>query len=184
MISDYTQIKIQLKSKLEELSAKLSNIDQVKTTILCIPRHGYATTKVNIESIYQNTENFVLIYIDLNSPPCIQDYMLQFEKHHENFFHLRVDQFISRQSARLVVLDLIKTEYTLFMDNNILVSKDWLIHLIDASKNNNATIVSPLITMQGGNIHFSGSKIIDNGILGHSRVQTTEEMPMLMNITI
>ena len=45
-----------------------------RATVLCIPRHGYATTRTTIENLYANTaEPFVLLYVDIASPAVVRE---------------------------------------------------------------------------------------------------------------
>ena len=146
--------------------------------MLCIPRHGYATTRTTIENLYANTaEPFVLLYVDIASPAVVREYLEEQARERENFLLVRIKDFVSRQTARLVVLDLITTPFTVFLDNNMLLADGWLDGLISSSERENAAVVSPFIVMQGGNVHFSGSRIerLPNG--QYRRYQTTEACP-------
>ncbi|NNC87734.1 MAG: glycosyltransferase [Akkermansiaceae bacterium] len=174
-----------LESRMEEplgaLRAKLASVDaaRIPVSVLCIARHGFATTRVNLESLYEKTgTRFLVIYVDINSPPAARHYLEECAASREHFFHLRVDEFVSRQTARLLVLDMIPTRYTVFLDNNMLFSEGWLEALLRTAEAEEAAVVSPLIVMQGGNVHFSGSRLSKTRKGKVRRMQTTREAPM------
>jgi hypothetical protein len=181
MNRSYEALKEQLRPQLDSLNAKLgaATVDGRRATVICIPRHGYATTRINVDSLYERTaERFLLIYVDVGSPPNVREYLEEQAKIRPDFFYLRVDEMISRQTARLLVLDLVPTPYTVFMDNNMLLGDGWLSSLIRTAEQDAADVVSPFIVMQGGNVHFSGSKIVKVSDTHHQRKQTTAECPL------
>jgi Glycosyl transferase family 2 len=130
----------------------------IRVTIVCVVRHGYATTRATLESLYAATRiPFTVFYLDINSPAVVRQYLTEQAASRNNFFHIPICEYVSRQTARLLVLDMIRTQYTVFVDNNILFSEGWLEQLIETSEKDDAAVVSPLIVMQGGNVHFSGA---------------------------
>ncbi len=140
-------------------SAAQSDPAAVPVTVVCLPRHGYATTRVNVESLYATTHTpFQLFHLDIHSPPAVREYLAEQARARPGFHHLRLDEYVSRQTARRLVLPLVRTPWTVFVDNNVLFDDGWLEHLIAATEEP-ASVVSPLIVMQGGRVHFSGSSI-------------------------
>lgn len=127
-----------------------------EATIVCIPRHGHGTARVCIDSVYAHTRRrFKLIYVDVASPPAVAAHLAGEAMRRDGFFHLRIDELVSRQTARLLGLDLVSDPRVVFLDNNMLVSPGWLGHLLDAAEESGAAMVSPIIVTQGGDIHFS-----------------------------
>jgi GT2 family glycosyltransferase len=151
----------------------------ISVTVVFVVRHGYATTRVSLESLYATTRiPFIVFYLDINSPAMVRQYLAEQAVNRKNFFHITIDEYVSRQTARLLVLDMITTPYAAFIDNNIMFTEGWLEQLIETSKKDDASVVSPLIVMQGGNVHFSGARIelVEDGV--YKRTQTTEKAPM------
>lgn len=140
-----------------------------KVTLIVVPRERFSYTQKSLESVYQNTNvPFNLIYVDVNSPPQIKRYLAQQAK--EKDFHLiRVNHFLTPNTARNLALKSVETEYVLFMDNDILVKPGWLEKLVDCADETEASIVGPLclegddfnkVHMAGGTYKFKqhGSK--------------------------
>ena len=154
-------------------------MESIPVTVVCVVRHGYATTRASLENLYATTRTpFIVFYLDINSPAIVREYLAEQAASRNNFLHIPIDEYVSRQTARLLVLDMIRTQYTVFIDNNILFAEGWLEQLIETSEKDDAAVVSPLIVMHGGNVHFSGAKIelLENG--SYKRTQTTEKAPM------
>jgi hypothetical protein len=132
-----------------------------EVTVLCLLRHGHATTATTIDSLYANTRlPFKLIYADVASPGVVAEYMQQLASRHQFVDHLRFGEFISRQNARIAALARVDTPYTVLVDNNILASDGWLEALLEAQLESGASLVSPLIVTQGGTIHFSAGRVV------------------------
>ncbi len=130
-------------------------------TIICLVRHGYATCAMTVENIYASTDiPFKLIFADIASPPSVKSYLEDQSSRRSNFIHLRFDDFISRQSARLEALKLVDSQFVVFIDNNMLCEPGWLENILSAQKETSAAIVSPLILTRGGEIHFSAGLVV------------------------
>ncbi len=182
----YQTLKDEIRPQLDALQQELNtfDVDDIRATVICIPRHGYATTRIHIESLYARTNECILVfYVDIASPPAVRAFLEEQSRTRRGFFHIRIDKPVSRQTARLMVLDLVSTPYTVFMDNNMLLHDGWLESLIHTSETDDADVVSPLIVMQGGNVHFSGSRIVKVSATNHQRKQTTAECPMAVPLS-
>ncbi|MGA8259762.1 MAG: glycosyltransferase [Arenicellales bacterium] len=181
MNHEAASIRVRLRAELSAFrrSVEDAGIGDAEATVVCIPRHGYATTRVNMESLYEATSaRFVVFYVDVASPPVVRDYLRALAREKQNFFCLRVDEPVSRQIARLLVLDLVATPYTLFVDNNMLFEPGWLSRMIRTMEADHCDVVSPLILMHGGAVHFSGSKVLQVSASRVKRKQTTKECPL------
>ncbi len=171
-------MKAKLTGRLDQMRMALRarDLTDVPVTVLTIPRHGYATTRVHVENLYRSTQTkFVVFYVDVCSPPSVARYLEQQARTRPDFFHIRIDDWVSRQTARLIVLDLIATKFTVFCDNNMLFTPGWLESLLASAEADRADVVSPFIVMQGGNVHFSGSTLKKNPDGTISRRQNTPE---------
>jgi hypothetical protein len=178
---DHQHLAPLMADRLEHLEAELAarSLDDVPMTVVCVVRHGYAATKASIESLYRNTRaRFIVFYLDVCSPPEVADYLRQQSRDRPDFHHLRIDRYVSRQTARLLVLDRVVTRFTVFLDNNMLLAPDCLDILLRAAADDRADVVSPFIVMHGGLVHFSGSVIVKNGDGTIRRSQNTKECPL------
>lgn len=121
-------------------------------TIVVVPRERFSYTRESLESIYEHTKYpFNLIYVDGNSPAHIRDYLATQAKE-KQFQLIRQDTYLSPNHARNIGLKEVTTKYVVFIDNDVVVSPNWLQPLIDCAETTQATIVSPLLC-QGTPIH-------------------------------
>lgn len=155
------EIRRDLRSQIALLDIQLAQAGDLAVTIICVPRHGHATTRTTIESLYASTQvPFQLIVVDIASPESVRSY-LESEAHaRHNLFHVRLGELVSRQTARLAVLDRIRTTYTILVDNNVLFQAGWLEALLGCAEETGAAMVSPIIVTLGGHIHFSGGFVV------------------------
>lgn len=140
-------------------------------TIIVSPRERFSFTQANLESIYEHTPMpFSLIYVDGGSPTHIQSYLAT-QACLKNFQLIRTEQYLSPNQARNLAIPHVKTEYVVFIDNDVMVGPQWLDYLVQCAEEERATVVCPL-TCIGKNlnetIHLAG---------GEARIieETTEE---------
>ncbi len=125
---------------------------QPKITIVVSPRERFSFTSQNLESIYEYTHlPFSLIYVDGGSPTKVQKY-LETQAQEKGFKLIRTEQYLSPNQARNLAIAHVKTEYLLFLDNDVIVTPNWLDHLWECAQQTRATIVCPL-TCIGNPIH-------------------------------
>jgi GR25 family glycosyltransferase involved in LPS biosynthesis len=151
----------------------------IPLTVIALPRHGHATTATTVDSFYAHTRTpAVFIYLDIMGPAAVREHLDFVQETTPGFVSVRVDEYISRQMARLLVLDLIRTPFTLFLDNNMLLSDGCVDRLIHTADSLDAMVVSPVITMQGGAMHFSCARIDKVKEDWHERHQTDANAPL------
>lgn len=123
-----------------------------KVTIVVSPRERFSYTRESLESLYEHTETpFSLIYVDGNSPAMIQQY-LEVQAQAKGFQLLRTETFLAPNEARNLALDLVETEYVLFIDNDVVVTPGWLDRLLECAAETKASVVCPL-TCIGNPLH-------------------------------
>ncbi|MDJ0705004.1 MAG: glycosyltransferase [Leptolyngbyaceae cyanobacterium MO_188.B28] len=115
-----------------------------KVTIVVSPRERFSYTRESLESIYANTqEPFSLVYIDGGSPKEIKRYLE--EKSKEKGFELiRTERYLSPNQARNLGLSQVKSEYVVFIDNDVHVAPNWLENLLKCAEETQAALVCPL----------------------------------------
>ena len=138
-------------------------MENIKVTLIIVPRERFSYTQKSLENIYQNTNlPFNLIYVDTNSPSKIKRY-LETQSKEKNFHLIRVNRFLSPHQARNLALAHVNTEYVVFMDNDVLVKPGWLEALVKCGDETKAWVVGPLclegddfakVHMAGGTYHF------------------------------
>ncbi|MBD2355063.1 glycosyltransferase [Tolypothrix sp. FACHB-123] len=129
-----------------------STIADSLVTIVVAPRERFSYSRESLESIYEHTQYpFNLIYVDGNSPAHIRDYLAA-QAQQKQFQLIRQDTYLSPNRARNIGLKEVKSKYVVFIDNDVVVSPNWLKPLVDCAETTQATIVSPLLC-QGTPIH-------------------------------
>ncbi len=113
-------------------------------TIVVVPRERFSYTQQSLESIYQYTDlPFDLVYVDGGSPKSVQRYLQQATAERD-FTLIRTDYFLSPNQARNLGLSQVKTDYVLFIDNDVHVSMGWLGKLWQCAQETDAAVVCPL----------------------------------------
>jgi GT2 family glycosyltransferase len=135
-----------------------------KVTIVIVPRERFSVTQRSLENIYAETNHpFSLVYIDGNSPARVKQYLLR-QAREKKFQLIRTDYFLIPNQARNIGLSHAKSEYIVFIDNDVLVKRGWLEALIRCAEETGAWVVGPLymmgefesdvVHMAGGNAHI------------------------------
>jgi hypothetical protein len=151
-----------------------------EVTVLCLVRHGYATTAACLETLYASTSMPVNVVVaDIASPPAVQRYLAGLAASREGFVHMRFDEYVTRQRARIAALARVDTPYVVLLDNNMLCSPGWLDALLDARAESGASVVSPIIVTHGGRVHFSAGSVLRKRrlLLGPKRVVRPHAQP-------
>jgi glycosyltransferase involved in cell wall biosynthesis len=133
-------------------------------TIVIVPRERFSFTQRSLESILTHTTGpSELLYIDGNSPLPVRDHLERQAAKHQ-FQIVRTDQYLTPNVARNMAASLVRTKYVVFIDNDALVSPDWLAPLVDCAESTGAWVVGPVycegepiatrVHMAGGNAGF------------------------------
>jgi GT2 family glycosyltransferase len=126
-------------------------------------RENYSHTAKTIASLIEHTTlPYRLIYIDYKTPEPIKTEISKFG----NIDIIEAVDSPYPMASRLATVDIIDTEYTVYLDNNILFSPLWLEKLIECMEEQpNAGIVGPIYLWKKNKIHmFGGNITIENGI--------------------
>ncbi len=138
-------------------------------TVAVVPRERFSYTETSLESILANTpQEFELIYVDGGSPTHIRDYLRQ-QADERPFRLIRTEHHLSPNTARNLAAATARTKYVVFIDNDALVSPDWLAPLVDCAESTGAWVVGPIyceglpiatrVHMAGGTAGFA----VENG---------------------
>ncbi|MDF5725330.1 MAG: glycosyltransferase [Rhizonema sp. PD37] len=123
-----------------------------QVTIVVVPRERFSYTRESLESIYEHESYpFKLIYVDGGSPSHIKNYLAN-KAIEKQFQLIRTDDYLSPNHARNIGLCQTNSKYVVFIDNDVIVTPDWLKSLVECAEDTGATIVSPLIC-QGTPLH-------------------------------
>jgi len=133
-----------------------------KVTLVVVPREQFSMTETSLENIYQNTDlPFDLIYVDCNSPSKTRRY-LEAQAEEKGFDLIRSNRYLWPNKARNLALARVKTEYVVFIDNDVLVKPGWLDALVQCADETGAWVVGPLC-LEGADfkkVHMVGGSTV------------------------
>lgn len=141
-----------------------SMVNGPSVTIAVVPRERFSLAGRTLEALYEHTPSpFEMVYIDAGSPKRIKRY-LEAQSRQKGFRLIRTDHYLSPNQARNLALREVKTEYVVFIDNDVLVSPGWLDALLACAEETGAWVVGPvyclgeperqIIHMAGGLAHI------------------------------
>jgi GT2 family glycosyltransferase len=140
-------------------------MSETRATIIVTQRERFGMTEESLESLYAHTPNADVIYVDGNSPPRVADYLRR-EAERRGFTLIREERFLTPNQARNIGVRAAKTEYVVFVDNDVIYTEGWLDALVRAADETGAGVVAPL-TCQGlpfhTEIHHAGGDYAENG---------------------
>lgn len=125
---------------------------QPLVTIIVVPREKFSCSLQSLDSIIEHSEHpYELIYVDARSPRHIREAIAERCERH-GFKLIRSERFLPTNAARNLALIQARGKYVVFVENDVVVSADWLAPLVDCAEATGATVVSPLIC-QGTPLH-------------------------------
>jgi GT2 family glycosyltransferase len=123
-----------------------------QVTILVVPRERFSVAARSLQSIYEQSDvPFRLVYVDGGSPSRVRRY-LERQAEERGFELIRTDHYLSPNQARNLGLRHVKSEYVVFIDNDVVVAPGWLAPLVQCAAETGAAVVSPL-NCEGEPIH-------------------------------
>jgi hypothetical protein len=133
----------------------------VTVVMTCRERHGL--TETAIESVIRNTHMpFRFLYVDVCSPEWLRK-RIEDRAREWSLEVARFDEPLWPNQARRRVARTIDTDYAAFIDDDVLVSPNWLEHLIQCAEETGAGVVGPLYlwgdSEQADRIHMAGGQL-------------------------
>ncbi len=115
--------------------------------IAFVPREVFSTTEKCLRQLYEMTsEPFNLVCIDGNSDKETQSFLESFAEE-KGFKLIRSDRYLPPNRARNMAYRWAKentdADYIVFVDNDVLVSKNWLSALVKCADETGAGLVGP-----------------------------------------
>lgn len=135
-------------------------------SIVVVPREQFAVTERALDALLERTfEPHQLVYVDGNSPAATRDFLRARAAEH-GFELVRTERYLTPNEARNLGLERAAGERVVFVDNDLIVSENWLAPLLRCAAETGAWIVGPLylegepeeriIHMAGGTCEFRG----------------------------
>lgn len=136
----------------------------MKNTIAIVMtiRENYSLTLQTIDSLIKHTTlPYKFILIDYKVPDFIMSEIYKYNISEMEI--VKSDSSYPSQSMSNIIPN-ITTDYTVFLDNNLLFSKFWLENLVQCMEKTNSGIVGPVYLWNTDKIHMFGGDInINNG---------------------
>jgi GT2 family glycosyltransferase len=131
-------------------------------TIVVVPRERFSYAQRSLASIFEHTPApFRLIYVDAGTPPIVRKH-LQKESEQRGFELLSTTRYLSPNQARNWGWQAVQTKYTVFVDNDALVTPGWLQELVRCAEETEAWVVGPLYLigeLRNRTVHLAGGKL-------------------------
>lgn len=129
----------------------MKNYNAKEVTVVITPRDRYTGALANIKRLYQHTDpdKFDLIVLDLGYPRKQILEIGRYLSNQPNAQIVKLGKVIPTEALRTIRND-IKTPYTALIDNDSHVTERWLEPLLEAAKEYDAAIVSPVTLETSG----------------------------------
>lgn len=136
-----------------------------KSTLIVTPRERFGVAVEALESIITETKGaYELIYLDGGSPKPMGRRLEALCRRH-GFKYQRFDRYLSPNEARNIGQRQAKTDYVVFIDNDVIVSPGWLSALEACAEETGAEVVAPLTCQRDPlhhEIHQAGGEFTDD----------------------
>lgn len=153
----------------------------MNTTIVISPRERFSSIVDSLGSLFATISFDVpVIVVEGGSPRDVRGDLEELQNRRP-FLWVRLPYLVSPQEARNIGLDLVRTEYVVFADNDIHYEPQWLEMLRRNADDNDADLVAPLICIgppANRTVHHAGGRLVVEGSATQPRVT---EKHRLMN---
>lgn len=132
-----------------------------RVTIVVVPRERFSQTPRALNTLYAVGGEFSLVYVDAGSPPHIRRF-LERQSQAKGFQLIRRNDYLSPNQARNIGFAHVRTEYAVFIDNDVLVTPGWLQRLVRCADETGAWVVGPLYLMgalEKACVHMAGGTV-------------------------
>ena len=126
-------------------------MSNAKATVVVVPRERFSVARRSLESLIEHTLGCDMVYVDGGSPPALRRYLEEASARH-GFRLLRYDCYLTPNEARNIGFAEVDTPYVVFVDNDVIVTPDWLEQLVACAEETGAWLVGPLYC-QGEPLH-------------------------------
>jgi len=155
-------------------------MDTPLVSVVVVAREGFDKAPACLERLLEATTTpFRLIYVDGKAPARIARAIRRLVSRRGGVL-IRADRYLRPTYARTLGLREIETRYTVFLDNDVMVTDGWLGRLVHCAEETGAAYVSPVICL--GNrtppvVHFAGgeNRLVEEGGRRHIVVSYTHQ---------
>lgn len=142
------------------VGGEVTDTTEARATVVVVPRDRFSAAQKSLESILADTTTpFELVYVDAGSPRGLRSWLTEQSEVH-GFELISRDEFLSPNAARNLGLSAVKTEFSVFVDNDVSVKSGWLEKLIACADETGAAAVGPLTCEYDfETVHFAGGEV-------------------------
>ena len=130
-----------------------------RATIVVVPRERWSFARRSLADIQAHTDPpYDLIYVDGGSPESVRHELAADVARHGHRL-LRIEELVCPNRARNLGAQLVDTQYTVFIDNDVVVEPGWLTSLVSCADETGAWIVGPMYCIgwpPGQRVHMAG----------------------------
>jgi GT2 family glycosyltransferase len=118
-------------------------------SVVIVPREGFRQAPARLAQLLDATDTaFRLVYVDGNSPARIARRIRRVIRGQGGTL-IRADRYLCPTHARNLGFREVDTRYTVFLDNDVVVTPGWLEGLVRCAEETGAAFVSPVICIGG-----------------------------------
>jgi glycosyltransferase involved in cell wall biosynthesis len=117
---------------------------QPLATIAVVPRERFSIAPQSLLSVLETISDSELVYVDAGSPPLVRQFLEQRALRH-GFRLISTERYLNPNAARNVAFSHVSTKYVAFVDNDVLMSPQWLERLVACAESTGAWVVGPLV---------------------------------------
>ena len=146
-----------------ELESQAAGSD-AKSTLVIVPRDRFTLAVRSLQSIIEHrSSNERIVYVDAGSPTRIAKELKSICDEH-GFHYIREPHFLSPTQARNRGARHVETKYIVFIDNDVIVSPNWLKALEDCADETGVEVVAPLTCQKEPvhrEVHQAGGQVFE-----------------------
>jgi GT2 family glycosyltransferase len=142
-------------------------VNRPAVTVAVVPRERFSVAAQSLDSILPTLGvNDQLVYVDGKSPKPVAQAIAERQREH-GFRLIREDRYLTPNEARNLALPHVTTPYVAFVDNDLIVTPEWLDQLVVCAEDTGAWVVGPLyfegdpanriVHMAGGELTLTGT---------------------------
>ncbi len=151
-------------------------MSEPRVTIIVTQRQRFGMTEESLKSLYENTPEANVVYVDGNSPRSTAEYLRR-EAKARGFQLIRREHYLTPNQARNIGIAAASSEYVVFVDNDVLFTSNWLDRLVACADETGADIVALLICQRlpaHTEIHHAGGDYAPGGDMAAFFAQNRE----------
>lgn len=134
----------------------------IVATIVVTPRERFSAAERALQSIISNTSApHHLVYVAGGAPAYVREYLTE-ACQRRNYELILRSEYLAPNVARNIGLQRVKTEYVVFIENDVVVEPGWLEALVGCANETGADVVSPLCLIgepSEGMIHIANGTL-------------------------